>query len=95
MLEEEGNVIIPERVETHQKLSPNYDNSQPYIPRSERPEWAVVGMMGKLTVIDDGSCEVNGWCTAGEGGIAVKSDSRTKYRVMSRIDETHVRVLIL
>ena len=51
--------------------------------------------MGKLVAVDDGTCQVNGWCTVGEGGKATHSDARTSYRVMARLDETHIRVLIL
>ena len=82
-------------IETHQKLNPNYNNDEEYLPRSDRPEWDAVGMMGKLVAVDDGTCEVNGWCTVGMGGIAVKSDARTRYRVMARLDDTHIRILIL
>ena len=88
-------VICEAHTEIRQKLNPDYDPTQEYIPRSERPEWAVVGMMGKLVVIDDGSCEENGWCTAGEGGIAVKSETQTKFRVMKRLDKKHIKVLVL
>lgn len=94
-LDKDGNVIIPERTEIHQKLSPNYDGAEAYIPRSQRPEWAVVGMMGKLVVADDGACEVNGWCAPGQDGVAARSETRTRYRVMSRVDGNHIRVLIL
>ena len=93
--DEAGNLILPERVETHAKLSPDFDNTQEYIRRSDRKEWGVIGLMGKLVVVDDGSCQVNGWCTAGEGGVATASESRTKFRVMARLDEAHVRVLVL
>ena len=31
-------------------LNPAYDPSQVYVPRAERPEWAPVGLMGKLRV---------------------------------------------
>ena len=88
-------VICEAHTEIRQKLNPDYDPTQEYIPRSERPEWAVVGMMGKLVVIDDGSCEENGWCTAGEGGIAIKSEKQTKFRVMKRLDKNHIKVLVL
>lgn len=91
----DGTVICPVHTEHRQKLNPDYDNSQEYQPRSERPEWDAVGMLGKLVAVDDGSCAANGWCTVGEGGIAVSSDSRTKYRVMERLDDSHVRILIL
>ena len=89
-------VIIPAHTERRQKLNPDYDNTQlPYIPRSARPEWDAVGMIGKLVVVDDGTCQVNGWAAVGEGGVATASDERTAYRVMERLDEGHVRILIL
>lgn len=89
-------VIIPAHTERRQKLNPDYDNTQlPYIPRSARPEWDAVGMMGKLVAVDDGTCQVNGWAAVGEGGAATASDERTAYRVMERLDEGHVRILIL
>ena len=88
-------VIQEAHTEIRQKLNPNYDPTQEYIPRSERPEWDAVGMMGKLVVIDDGTCKVNGWCTVGNGGIATNSEKRTKYRVMARLDKTHVKIMIL
>ncbi|MCI8350428.1 MAG: calcium-binding protein [Oscillospiraceae bacterium] len=76
-------------------MNPNYNNDQKYIPRTERPEWDAVGLLGKLVAVDDGSCQMNGWCKVGEGGIAVHSEQCTPYRVMTRLDETHIRVLIL
>lgn len=91
----DGNVIFQARTEHRQKMNPDYDNSQSYLPRSQRPEWDAVGLLGKLVAVDDGRCVVNGWCSVGQDGIAVHSDNRTKYRVMERLDECHVRVLIL
>ena len=89
-------IIVEEaRTEIRQKLNPNYNNEQLYIPRSERKEWEVVGMLGKLVAIDDGSCEENGWCKVGQGGIATKSEQVTKYRVMKRLDQNHIKIFIL
>ena len=88
-------VIIPAHTEHRQKLNPNYDNSQPYEPRTKRKEWDAVGMLGKLVAVDDGTCTAGGYCTVGEGGVATASESRTKYYVMKRLDASHVRVLIL
>lgn len=87
--------IIPAHTERRQKLNPDYDNSLTYVPRTERPEWAAVGMLGKLVAVDDGTCVPNGWATVGEGGAATASQERTKYRCMARLDEAHVRILIL
>ena len=88
-------VIIPAHIEHRQRLNPAYDGSQPYLPRTQRPEWDAVGMLGKLVAVDDGTCQAGGWCTVGEGGAATHSAARTRYRVMARLDESHVRVLIL
>ncbi len=94
-MDDEGNIIIPAHIEHRQKLNPEFDNTQEYVPRSKRKEWAAVGMMGKLVVVDDGSCVVNGWCKHSSGGVGTKSDSQTKFRVMERLDDNHVRVLVL
>ena len=77
------------------KLNPDYDPVQTYVPRTQRPEWAAVGLQGKLVALDDGTCQPNGWAAVDEGGIATASVEKTKYRVMSRLDESHVRVMIL
>ena len=63
-------VIVPAHIEHRQKINPEYDSSQKYIPRSERPEWGCVGMMGKIVAVDDGSCQAGGWCAPGENGVA-------------------------
>jgi len=88
-------VIEQAHTEIRPKLNPEYDNTQEYIPRSERPEWDAVGVLGKLVAIDDGSCEENGWCKVGQGGIATKSEQVTKYRVMKRLDQNHIKIFIL
>ena len=75
------------------KQNPNYDISQPYIRRSDRPEWQIVGMMGKLYVRDDGSCVVNGYADV-KDGIATKATGKTNMRVMERINDSIVRVLL-
>ena len=88
-------VVVPAHMERRQKLNPDYDSEMPYLPRTQRPEWDAVGLLGKLVAVDDGSCQVNGWCTAGEGGVAVHSEARTRFRVMARLDENHVRLMVL
>lgn len=75
-------------------LNPDYNPDKPYVPRSERQEWSAVGMMGKLIVIDDGTCRPNDYCVPTTGGIATRSEGRVGYRVLSRIDDTHIKVLI-
>lgn len=76
------------------KLSEDFDESkdETYVSRLERPEWGVVGRYGKLVVVDDGTCVVNGYCRPSVNGIATTAN--TGYRVMRRIDENHVRITI-
>ena len=76
-------------------VNPEYNQSEPYQPRTQRPEWDAVGLLGKLVAVDDGTCQVNGWATVGVGGVATASLEQTKYRIMARLDDTHVKVMIL
>lgn len=68
------------------------EDNESYVSRLDRKEWAAVGLVGKLIVVDDSTCEVNGYCVPANGGIATKSE--TGYRVLSRLDENHIKVLI-
>ncbi|MBD5145064.1 MAG: hypothetical protein HDT21_04010 [Ruminococcus sp.] len=68
------------------------EENESYVSRLDRKEWAAVGLVGKLIVVDDGTCEVNGYCVPANGGKATKSE--TGYRVLSRVDENHIKVLI-
>ena len=74
-------------------LNPDYDPEKKYIPREQRPEWAAVGLVGRLVVTDDGSCKTGGYCTA-KNGTASYSKSATRARVLKRIDDTHIEVLV-
>lgn len=76
------------------KLNPAFkpEDDAAYTGREKRKEWAAVGMMGKLAVVDDGSCQVNGYCQPGADGIAVSA--KTGYRVIARLDDTHVKIVV-
>lgn len=87
-----GNVTLPEMKKTEPILNPEYDSSQKYVSRMLRPEWVPVGLLGKLLVRDDGTCEVDGYCCPNNDGIATASD--TGYRVMERIGSNQIRVLV-
>ena len=76
-------------------LSEDFDENQKYVSRTDRKEWGTVGLLGKLILIDDGTCEINGYVAPTSGGIGTKSTVRTKFRVMKRLDATHVKVLVL
>lgn len=74
-------------------ISPEYDPNREYIPRSERGEWSVVGLVGRLIVRDNGKCAVGGYVSA-RNGTAVPTTKRTGIIVLKRVDEAHVEVLI-
>lgn len=76
---------------TKWKEVPDYDPTQPYTGRMQRKEWAAIGMLGVLSVRDDGSCKVNGFCKLADGGIATDSD--TGYRVVKRVTDNIVEVI--
>lgn len=73
-------------------LNENYNDTLEYIPRGARKEYDKVGLLGQLVVQDDGTCKINGYCTANVNGVATKSDSG--YRVIKRIDETHIKIIL-
>lgn len=89
--DEETGRVVPAHTFTRYVVNPDYDPDEEYTSREFRKEWACVGLMGKLIVVDDGTCEVNGYCKAADGGKATKAD--TGYRVMKRIDGTHIQIL--
>lgn len=91
--DEEGNEIVPAYTDTLRKPNPEYDSSKTYIPRLHRPEWSAIGMMGKLVLDDDGTCNVNDYVTVGENGIGTKGTRANGYRVIERIDDSHVKVI--
>lgn len=90
-LDEEGNIIIEARKEMQPKLNPVYNNSKKYVGRSQRKEWSAVGMLGQLLVRDDGTCQVDGYCKCGDGGIATAAEAG--YRVLARVSDNIIRIL--
>ena len=89
-VDDEGNEIKETVKRTVLKGNPDYDPNQTYIPRSQRPEWDIIGLLGQLIVIDDGTCQVGGRCSCNDQGIATAGD---KYDVIKRLDDTHVVLL--
>lgn len=85
---------IPEYTQVRLKLNPDYDPSREYESREERQEWDMVGTHGILVAVDDGTCEVNGYCTVGQNGVGTKSEKKTRYIVMDRIDDTHIELYL-
>ena len=92
VLDEDGNIVYEG---TRPKINPDYDPSKPYISRFDRKEWAPVGMLGVLSVIQDGTCEVNGYACCNKDGIATKCNRTDPgaYRVIAKISDKVVRVI--
>lgn len=90
--DEDGNPIYQG---TKPVYNPEYDSTIPYINRADRPEQAAIGMLGVLAVRDDGTCEVNSYCTISNNGIATKADNNSiyKYRVIKRNSDNIIEIV--
>ena len=88
-----GEVVMKtvKKTGTKYKENPEYDPTRGYTQRSDRPEWDAIGMLGVLSVRDDGTCQVNGYCKVSSGGIATASE--TGYRVIKRVNDNIVKVV--
>lgn len=75
-------------------VNPKYDATETYVSRKDRKEWDAVGMLGKLYVRDDGTCKVNGYAKCGNCGIATAADCITNMRVLQRVNDNIIRVLL-
>ena len=94
VLDEDNNPIYEG---TRFKLNPDYDPSKPYVKRSDRKEWAAIGMLGVLSVDQDGTCEVNGYACCNKDGIATacKRTDPGAYRVTEKISDKVIKVIFV
>ena len=88
----DGKVIMPAHTETQPVLNPEWNPERAYVPRAKRPEWVLVGLLGKLLIRDDGTCVADGYCVPGAGGVATAAASG--YRVMKRTGENQVQIML-
>ena len=103
-LDDDGNTVydddgnpVSEEVEIQKqayvrKVNPEYNQGQEYIPREQRPEWGVVGLLGKVLVRQDGTLVAGGFCKPNSEGIATTADSG--YYVLEVKNGTQARVLV-
>ncbi len=93
VLDSEGNPVY---YGTRPKLNPDYDPSQTYISRFDRKEWAPIGMLGVLSVNQDGTCEVNGYARCNSNGIATacKRTDSGAYRVTEVLSDSIIKVIL-
>ena len=88
--DDNGN-IIPEHDEKRVILNQAWNPELKYINREDRQEWDAIGMLGKIIVVDDGTCQINGYCKVSNNGIATKSENG--YRVIQRLDDNHIKII--
>lgn len=92
VIDSKGKVLAPAYTKSSAVVNPEYHPSQTYVPRIDRPEWVAVGTMGKLLVRDDGTCQVNGYCLAGENGVATSATEG--YRVLARTAPNQIKIYV-
>ena len=93
VLDDQGNPVY---YGTRPKLNPNYDHTKNYVSRFDRKEWAPVGMLGVLSVYQDGTCAVNGYAHCNENGIATacKRTDPGAYRVTEVLSDSIIKVIL-
>ena len=87
-----GEIIHPAYTTTQYIINPDYNPDEPYIMRENRQEWDIVGLLGQVVMVDDGTCVAGGYVKPLINGIGTAASSG--YRVMKRIDDTHIKVLV-
>lgn len=75
------------------RINPAYNENEEYVNRYWRPEWDAVGLMGKLFVRDNGSCQIGGYVKP-DNGIAIPSAEKTNMRVLKRVNDNVIQVLL-
>lgn len=83
------------RTEIRNVLNPDYDYTQEYESRSSRKEWDATGLLGVLSVRDDGTCEAGKFCKCGANGIATLAAERgiDTYLVLRRISDNVIKIV--
>ena len=82
-----------ENGEVRQKLNPDYNPSEEYIPRMYRKEWIPVGLVGKILTRQDGTLNV-GDLAGCLNGVATKSTDGNGYRVLKIINDKIALLLV-
>lgn len=90
--DERGQTTVPAYTRKMPVLNPDFNPACEYTPRSERPEWVAVGLIGKLLLRDDGTCEENGFCWHNGDGFATASTDG--YRVLKRTGPKQILILL-
>lgn len=59
-----------------------------------KQQYEFVANMGIVSVIDNGTCTINGRCMPDDNGCAVPSSNNMGYQVIDRIDNTHILIAL-
>lgn len=83
------------RTEIVQVQNPDYNPSETYVNRKNRKEWETTGMLGVLSVRDDGTCQVGKFCKCGQNGIATLAKERgiDTFLVLKRVNDNIIKII--
>ena len=83
------------RTEFVQVQNPDYNPSETYISRNNRKEWETTGMLGVLSVRDDGTCQVGKFCKCGQNGVATLAEKRgiDTFLVLKRVNNNVIKII--
>lgn len=68
-------------------INPMYNHEEKYISREQRKEWDMIGLLGQMYLVDDGTCKVGDYATASKKRVATKGNKDNGYKVMKRISK--------
>lgn len=72
-------------------LNPDYDPDLEYIPREQRKEWDVVGLVGQVVTRQDGTLEVGGYAGCSNG---IATNATRGFKVLKIIDNEAALLLV-
>lgn len=83
------------RTEIVQVQNPDYNPSETYVNRKNRKEWETTGMLGVLSVRDDGTCQVGKFCKCGQNGVATLAEERgiDTFLVLKRVNDNIIKII--
>lgn len=93
-VDEKTGKVIPEQVSTIPMLNPEFDSSSTYVSRQNRNEWDMIGLLGQVVAVDDGTCKAGEYCTVSKNGVATYTETETRFYCMKRMDMNHVKIYI-
>lgn len=92
-----GRIVYEDNIEDDKtvkvlKINEDYNKDLNYVSRNNRAEWDTIGILGKLYVYQDGTCEVGSFCKVNAEGKATKSEDQSGYYVIEK-NEDVIRII--